>query len=248
MARRKTLKEILAEFRIKHGDRYDYSLVEYVNQKRKIKILCRKCNRLFEQSAGNHLSGHGCPHCKKEYLRTLYQNNTQDFIDKAVAVHGDRYDYSLVDYKGAHKKVEIICRKCGKSFKQKPCNHTNAGAGCPHCRAYGFKDYKEGFLYILLDNLREPSFMKIGVAHKISRRLVELRGVTPFGFHLAMHLRMPGDACLEVESSLHEMFKDLNLNLKGFNGATEWFDFSEDVFENTLDLAKGRYTFLKRRL
>lgn len=230
-----------------HGDVYDYSLVKYVNQRRKVKILCRKCGRLFEQSAGNHLSGHGCSHCKKERLRNLYQDSLQDFIDKAVSVHGYKYDYSLVDYKGSHKKVEIICRNCGKSFKQKPCNHTNLGAGCPHCRTHGFKGYKGGSLYILLDDLRKPSFMKIGVAHKISRRLTELRNATPFGFYLAMHLRMAGYACLEVESSLHEMFKDLNLNLKGFNGATEWFDFSEDVFDNVLDLAKGRYTFLKRR-
>ena len=121
------------------------------------------------------------------------------------------------------------------------------GAGCPHCKTHGFKDYKEGVLYILLDNLKKPSFMKIGVTHKISRRLVELRRATPFGFHLAMHLKMAGVVCLEVESQLHERFKDLNLHLKGFNGATEWFDYSEKVFDSTIDLAKGRYTFLKRR-
>lgn len=85
--------------------------------------------------------------------------------------------------------------------------------------------------------------MKIGVTHKISRRLVGLRRATPFGFHLAMHLKMAGVVCLEVESQLHERFKDLNLHLKGFNGATEWFDYSEKVFDSTI----GRYTFLKRR-
>lgn len=36
-----------------------------------------------------------------------------EFIRRARAVHGDRYDYSLVEYKGLNNPVAIICKKHG---------------------------------------------------------------------------------------------------------------------------------------
>lgn len=53
-------------------------------------------------------------------------------IDKFIAKHGDRYDYSEVVYSGSHDKVKIICEKHGV-FEQEPTNHM-AGKGCPACR------------------------------------------------------------------------------------------------------------------
>src|SRR5208337_4443576 len=55
---------------------------------------------------------------------------TEQFIQKAIIVHGDDYDYSLVEYKGAYKAVKIICREHGV-FEQMATNHTN-GYGCPN--------------------------------------------------------------------------------------------------------------------
>lgn len=43
------------------------------------------------------------------------KSNTKDFIRKAQTVHGDRYDYSLVDYLGADSKVQVICKAHGFS-------------------------------------------------------------------------------------------------------------------------------------
>jgi hypothetical protein len=57
--------------------------------------------------------------------------NTVEWIAKAILVHGIRYDYSLVDYRGADKKVEIVCHE-HKSFWQNPYNHL-AKNGCPKC-------------------------------------------------------------------------------------------------------------------
>lgn len=56
---------------------------------------------------------------------------TQEFIEKATAVHGDRYDYSASSYKNYLTPVSITCREHGE-FAQKPNNHLN-GAGCPVC-------------------------------------------------------------------------------------------------------------------
>ncbi len=42
-----------------HGDKYDYSLVNYINAKTKVKILSE--NGIFEQTPNSHINGRGCP-------------------------------------------------------------------------------------------------------------------------------------------------------------------------------------------
>ena len=57
---------------------------------------------------------------------------TEEFVERARRKHDYRYDYSLVEYKNSHTKVEIICKEHG-SFMQKPNDHHTAGQGCPKC-------------------------------------------------------------------------------------------------------------------
>ena len=111
-----------------HGNKYDYSKVEYVDSQTKITIIC-PIHGEFTQSPTTHLQGSGCPMCGND--RTALRMTNEDFIDKAKAVHGDRYDYSKVHY--VHNKTEvcIICREHGE-FWQKPKNHLS-GYGCPIC-------------------------------------------------------------------------------------------------------------------
>ena len=58
-------------------------------------------------------------------------NRLEKFIDKAVAVHGDLYDYSSVEYTSSSEKVCIICPEHGE-FWQSPADHVR-GRGCPVC-------------------------------------------------------------------------------------------------------------------
>lgn len=53
------------------------------------------------------------------------------FIKRAKEVHGEEYDYSLVEYKNTKTKVKIICPRCGM-FEQTPEKHM-MGRGCPRC-------------------------------------------------------------------------------------------------------------------
>lgn len=55
-------KIFIEKCRLKHGDEYDYSLVDYINSKTKVKIICKK-HGVFEQRASNHVSGIKCPSC-----------------------------------------------------------------------------------------------------------------------------------------------------------------------------------------
>lgn len=110
-----------------HGDKYDYSLVRYINAKTKIKIICKE-HGIFEQKTGLHLYvGEGCPKCNNSY-----HSDTETFIKKSQKIHNDKYDYSLVKYKNTKTKVKIICPLHGK-FEQNPDNHLS-GRGCPICK------------------------------------------------------------------------------------------------------------------
>ena len=59
------------------------------------------------------------------------QSTTKEFIKKAIAVHGNKYDYNLVNYKNSNLKIKIICSKHG-IFEQTPQKHL-FGRGCMIC-------------------------------------------------------------------------------------------------------------------
>ena len=113
-----------------HGDKYDYSKVEYKNANAKVCIIC-PIHGEFWQMPGSHLQGHDCPRCAKEKTRMKLSNGKDKFIEKAKKVHGDKYDYSKVDYKNNRTKVCIICQTHGE-FWQTPDCHAQ-GQGCPKC-------------------------------------------------------------------------------------------------------------------
>ncbi len=115
-----------------HGGKYDYSLVEYKNTGTKVNITC-PTHGVFSQSPEKHLIGQGCPKCRGSRISTSKRMTVQEFEAKSRKVHGDLYDYSLVDYINAHTKVTIVCKKHGK-FEQTPNNHLWDNNGCPPCK------------------------------------------------------------------------------------------------------------------
>ena len=61
----KTTSEFIELAKNVHGDKYDYSLVKYVNNNTKVKIVC-KIHGIYEQEPNSHISGkRECPSCKK---------------------------------------------------------------------------------------------------------------------------------------------------------------------------------------
>lgn len=111
-----------------HGDRYDYSKVDYVECGKKVLIGCQE-HGFFYQRAQSHLDGCKCKKCFIEESKASRDN----FIQNAKMIHGDRYDYSKVVYLGNKKPVEILCPLHG-SFWQKPNSHVSSRAGCARCR------------------------------------------------------------------------------------------------------------------
>ena len=113
-----------------HGDKYDYSLVDYVNAKTRIKIICPVHGK-FLQIPYNHLSGKGCKECGCIENGKNRSITLEKFLEKARKVHGEKYDYSKSKIENYKTKIEIICKIHG-SFFQTPNNHLS-GKGCKEC-------------------------------------------------------------------------------------------------------------------
>lgn len=113
-----------------HGDKYDYSLVEYINSSSKVDILCRLHGK-FTQHQNNHVHGKGCPKCANLNRGSHLKSNLDIFIEKAKEKHGDIYNYDKVEYLDCRDKVIINCTLHG-DFKQTPILHLK-GNGCYKC-------------------------------------------------------------------------------------------------------------------
>ncbi len=100
-----------------HNKKYDYSKAFYEGSKKQIEIICPIHGSFFLRSDA-HLSGYSCAKCKKANKIKSKEEVIVDFIK----VHGNRYDYSKVEYVDNKTKIEIICPIHG-SFFQAPINH-----------------------------------------------------------------------------------------------------------------------------
>ncbi len=132
-----TTEEFVKRAKEIHGDKYDYFLVDYKDARTKVKIIC-PLHGAFEQMPGDHINNHGCYYCgvlKKS-------STTEEFIERAKEIHGNKYDYSLVIYKNKYTKVKIICPIHGV-FEQAPQVHIVSKCGCKKCMAFTNEEFIE---------------------------------------------------------------------------------------------------------
>lgn len=142
MAKKKTLSQVLEEFRAVHGDRYDYSLVSYKNAHTPVQIVCQK-HGVFDQTPHAHRRGCGCPKCGTDRAAKATRGKARMSSQTARAilrdVFGDRYGLERVRYRGHDKPVELVCPEHGP-FE---IIWTNArkGHGCARC---GYNNRQRG--------------------------------------------------------------------------------------------------------
>ncbi len=131
--KKSNLPEFIYKANIVHNNFYNYSLAEYVSSNTKICIACPE-HGMFFQTPANHLHGYGCRLCGLQKAGQYHKKDTIKFIREAKSKHGDKYDYSLAEYKGAREKLTIICNKHG-AFRQTAHVHLRGenGAGCAKC-------------------------------------------------------------------------------------------------------------------
>lgn len=124
MAKKLTTEEFIQKAKTIHGEKYDYSMVQYCGSHTKVKIIC-PVHGEFEQKPNDHLCGKGCKNCG------FRKSTTEKFISRSVEIFGNTYDYSKVVYLGSNKNVKIICPTHGE-FEQVANSHLS-GHGCQQC-------------------------------------------------------------------------------------------------------------------
>lgn len=151
MAKKLKQSKILNEFKKIHGDKYDYTLVRYINAHAKVKIVCKK-HGVFLCSANNHKRGRGCPKCKyikfADNRKLSNLKSEQELILDLIYAHNYtvpvkglpgmwiikpvyKYKRFQKKYKNINSKIDIICSKHGL-FSQSFYNHRK-GHGCQKC-------------------------------------------------------------------------------------------------------------------
>jgi Zn finger protein HypA/HybF involved in hydrogenase expression len=128
--RKLLLQDFIEKAKQVHGETYNYDLVDYVGNKIKVKIVCYK-HGIFEQQPSNHTHGAGCLQCGLVVMGLSKSQTKDGFVEKAKQVHGETYNYDLVDYVGNKIKVKIVCSEHG-IFSQRPNDHLS-NYGCPSC-------------------------------------------------------------------------------------------------------------------
>jgi hypothetical protein len=145
--KRLTLDEFIERSREVHGNIYKYDKFVYVNNRTLGTITCPKHGD-FEQSPKDHMRGHGCRVCGYEKTTNEKFLDQEEFLQRALSIHGGRFSYEKTIYAGLRNKVTITCNIHG-DFEQLAQNHLN-GASCPRCayklRADNRRETTEGFI------------------------------------------------------------------------------------------------------
>jgi len=192
-AKKYSTEEIIEKFKKTHGNKYNYSLVDYCGMFKKVKIICKE-HGVFEQTPKNHIMGKECGKCHGRNKTNI------EFIEECKIVHKNLYDYSKVKYKNMKTKVKIVCVKHG-DFLQTPETHLK-GCGCPKCK----NSKGESLIYrILIENKIGfiPQKMFDGCRNTITGKML------PFDFYL-----IDLNICIEYDGEQHfkkMRFKNSNL-------------------------------------
>ena len=219
----------IERFKSVHGERYDYSEFKFNGAREKSTIICSE-HGSFEQTYHHHyMRKQGCPQCIKN--RRL---NIEIILESFKKVHGDRYDYSLVEFKTNNRaKVKIICREHGV-FEQQIASHAQ-GKNCPKCFnniGWSRSDYirfcakydNKSSLYLIEMTKGSERFFKVGMTALDLKRRFSGKCALPYKINPLLILKSEAGFIYDLENTLHRMLKPHKYepNIK-FEGHTECF-------------------------
>jgi hypothetical protein len=210
-----------------------YDLSDYNNTNSVISYFC-EIHGNIKQRAQKHLRGKQCSKCAKKV--SWNTGNTEKFIEKAREVHGDKYDYSKVNYKNNRIKVEILCEYHG-SFFQRPNNHVDSNGGCPICAkimsSYR-KDLTENeietskeikcLLYVMEFSNDTEKFWILGISSNYKKRKKDLLKQSGYEIKDVSVLIWNVFDCVSLEQYMIYKYKKYKYKpLNYFQGHTECF-------------------------
>jgi len=216
-----TTEQWIEKAREVHGDKYDYSKVEYVNQGGKVTIFCNVHGH-FEQNAGNHITKKNPRGCRMCGISER-SDSLADFTNKGVSVWGERYRY-VSQFKECGKKyIEALCLEHDHLFRQRADGHLGGKQGCQYCSS---RTRGAGMVYLIEIHVpeTEEKFIKIGWTTSNVRTRFRLE---EFEWKQLNRKMFPNAFLGERwERYMHKMFDDCRYKPKHkFYGATECFGY-----------------------
>ena len=201
------------------------------NNTRHYKIKCLVCNEekviIANRVEKNSKNIIGCGKCSNNV-----NSNTYDFIKKSKNIHGELYDYSLVDYINCKTNVKIICKTHGV-FEQNPNSHL-MGRGCNSCNNVGTYNktlternknkWQEEFVYVYIFKMYNDleSFIKIGISKNIRSRIRKLK---QYNCEPLFEFKIDRYNASYLEKALHKKYINYKYSpIYKFSGHTECFN------------------------
>lgn len=201
-----------------HGNTYTYDLSTYTRTNKLVSIFC-SIHGEFKQFPYSHLRGAGCATC------VGYNRTTESFIEELRCVHGEKYDYSKVEYTGAVNKISIGCSKHGY-FEQSASAHLR-GAGCRKCSKCGTSNQSNEWLdYMAIPNNKEHREVRT----RIGKKLYIFDGFIPetntvyeyWGhyYHGNLPKRYPPDSIHPTNGKTYrQLYKETKIKIKAIKNA-----------------------------
>lgn len=225
-----TTEQFIEKAKSIHGDKYDYSKVNYIQNKTPVEIICPTHGSFFQIPAKHIHAKHGCPKCAG------YGITVEEFLDKAKLKHGNFYDYSKVEFVNMVTPITITCPTHGE-FQIIPTVHVNQGCGCKQCNESAgeklvnsiLKDLNIQFIreFSILNPYNDHNFrIDFYITHKSQDYIIEYNGpqhyksIKLMGGDLAFKIRQQRDAdlrkyCAENNIKLLEIkYNDKNIQEK----------------------------------
>lgn len=115
-----TTEDYIKRAKAKHGDKYDYSKLIYVNMCTNVFVRCNTCNFTWMANPQHHLyMGRGCRKCADIQNGLNRRKSLDNFVNEATNRYGDKYEY-IEGYRGVHQHINVKCNVCTYIFKTTP--------------------------------------------------------------------------------------------------------------------------------
>ena len=227
------IEEFIEKTKQVHGDKYDYSKVVYINNKTKVCIICKEHGE-FWQTPTNHLHGQGCPKCGRKKANQSNTLTLDEFIEKAKLKHGDKYDYSLVNYINHKTPIQIKCNKCNNIFEQSPSNHLS-GCGCSFCNPPHKRLTHDEFVTRL--STTHPNLEVLSEYQSKDKKIIVRCKIHDYTYETTPHRLSSGANCLMCynERRGKNLLNDINIIKKkilDIHGNKYKYPYFDDEYKN----------------
>lgn len=192
-------------------------------------VSCDDCGTVWDATVNNLVNKkRGCPGCAPEKISTVKRLSTESIIDRISSVEGVSFIRFVGEYRNARSKVVLRCNACGIEFSTTSGSVVNSGTGCQECSKRGYNNRKPGAMYALRSEC--GAYIKIGISNKPSSRFESLSKSTPFKFiNIEEIWSDDGRVAQELERQFHRKYESAGFS--GFDGATEWLVFTNELYE-----------------